>query len=93
MKRGIIADYIRAHVKRPKKLPKPESHFRDNALRFSFRDVCPMGMLNEAIRSAPCEATHFKPLPKGFTDVRIDAFAAWWDALEDPLRAVDELWG
>lgn len=91
MKRGIIADYIRRSVPRPSKLPKSESWLRNDGLRF-VRGVCPMGMLSEAASPEPSAGDHFNPVPIGFTDKRISAFADWWDALDDPLLAVKALW-
>lgn len=93
MKRGVVADYIRAHVKRPKQLPKPESFLRDNILRFYIREVCPMGMLKGATVCTPCEVQHFDPLPKDFTERKIQNFADWWDRQTNPFGAVNDLWG
>ena len=93
MKRGIIADYIRAHVKRPKQLPRSHSWVHDRALRFYIRKCCPMGLLKEARSHEPDAEDHFKPLPEGFTARRIMAFGEWWDQFEDPELAVKALWG
>ena len=90
MKRGIIADYIRAHVPRPTELPTPTNHYPSNNLR--FLKSCPLGMLDEAFGNTPCDPEDFKPLPPGFTCKRIHDFADWWDRLDDPEKAVKALW-
>lgn len=93
MKRGIIADYIRRSVPRPVTLPLSSSWLRNDGLRFYNRKRCPMGLLKEAASGEPSACDQFNPVPSGFTDQRISAFADWWDALDNPELAVKQLWG
>lgn len=81
---------IREQVKRPRDLPKPYNIGHPFiALRFKGMK-CPLGLLPNALESAPIDEGSFKD--SQLTQQQIEAFANWWDRLPDPKAAVEELW-
>ena len=61
----------------------------------SLRDKnkrCPMGCLNDAIAIGPMFSNHFTGR-LSWTDDMIEAFGEWFDAFEDPRKAIRAVWG